>query len=164
MAYHNFGVLEPNKASAAFEAEGYIAQAGQSVPTVVQGQSGGGQNAYRLVLTDGKPVGEPMDILWSDENNLKSGEVNVHGCSAQKLDNGYIRFTIDFTARAGMPISIFDPPNGEHFKMIVPTTSGERENITYDVKAEDVQGVITMRFNFDDTDYFVMSFQTREIQ
>lgn len=164
LAYHNFGVLEPNKASAAFEAEGYIAQAGQSVPKVEQVQSGGGQNAYSLVLTDGKPVGELMNIPWDNENNLKSGEVNVHGCNAQKLDNGYIRFTIDFTARAGMPVCIFDPPNGDLFKMIAPPTSGARENITYDVKTEDIQNVITMRFNFDDTDWYGLYLNTWEIQ
>ncbi len=166
LTYHNFGVLEPNRASAAFEAEGYIAQAGQSVPKVEQVQSGGGQSSLSssLVVTDGKTVGEPMDIPWSDENNLKSGEVNVHGCTAQKLDNGYIRFTIDFTARAGMPVSIFDPPNGEHFKMIAPPTSDERENITYDVKVEDVQNIITMRFNFDDTDWYRLYLNTWGIQ
>jgi len=166
LAYHNFGVLEPNKASAAFEAEGYIAQAGQSVPKVVQGQSGGGQNAYTnsIVVTDGKPVGEPMDILWSDVNNLKRGSVNVHSCTAEELDNGYIRFSIDFTARQGMPFSIFDPPNGEHFMMIVPTTSGERENITYDIKAEDIQDVITMRFNFEAEDCYFLFLHTQGIQ
>lgn len=159
LAYHNFGVLEPNSASAAFNAAGYIAQAGQSVPKdeVQQGGNQGGvQN--NITLTDGAPVGEVKNVAWTDRNTLQTGSYTVHSFTAQTLDNGYIRFYLDITARAGMPFSVFNPPNGDLFMLIGAGTSGERETLVYDLKAEDVQtvGTITMRFNFVQDDCFFL--------
>lgn len=165
LAYHNFGVLEPNAASTAFTASGYIAQAGQSVPkdevqTGGQGNQSGSQSS--ITLTDGNPVGEAKSIQWNENNMLQTGSFTVHSFTAQALDNGYIRFSLDCTARAGMPFSVFNPPNGDLFMLIGSNTSGQRETLTYDLKAEDVQSVemVTMRFNFVQGDCFFLFFQT----
>lgn len=159
LAYHNFGVIEPNAAAMALtNVKGYISQAGQSVPKENQKPQQGG-------LTDGNPVGESVNINYSINSMLKTGTLEVHGFTAQKLDNGYIRFTLECTARAGMPFSIFNPPNGTLFMIISDPTTGERQTIVYDLLAENVKsaGSITMRFNFDDQDYAFIFFRTNGI-
>lgn len=164
LAYHNFGVLEPKAAAMALaDGKGYIAQAGQSVPKEEsQKPQQGGSMQNNLPLTDGKPVGPSVNIDYSIGSNLKTGTFEVHSYTAQKLDNGYIRFTIDCTTREGMPFSVFNPPNGDVFMFIGGPTTGERQTIVYDLPAEDVQSVsmIVMRFNFDNDDFAMADFHT----
>ena len=165
LAYHNFGVLEPNRAVAAFQSHGYIEQAGQSVPkeTVVQG---GNATAIRsnVILTDGEPIGTVKDIKWQEANHLTKGNVTIERITAQKLDNGYIRFSVDCTVTP-MQWSAFNPPNGDKFMLIGEKTSGEREQLVYDIAEKDVKEVdmITMRFGFDDTNKFFLFFQTNSL-
>jgi len=151
LAYHNFGVLEPNCASAAFEAKGYIAQAGQSVPKDAYEQRTKGQGSMEsdILVTDGKPVGVSVDVPWADNDSMNSGiEMTVHSCKAQKLDNGYIRFAVDVTAlQREMYFNIFNPPSGNVFNMHGKTMGGH-ETFTFDVKSENVPGEITMNIRY----------------
>jgi len=170
LGYHNFGVLEPNSACFYFDASGYITQAGQSVPKDEvqqggQGGQGGSQTRPTITLTDGTPVGEAKTVEWTQTGQLQTGSLTVHGSTVQELDNGYLRFTVDCTARAGMPFSVFNPPNGDIFMLYGPETSGERETLVYDLKKEDVQAVsgITMRFNFDDNDRMFLFIRTENL-
>ena len=157
LTYHNFGVLEPN-ASASFEANGYIAQAGQSVPKESTGSPGHGTSpsGTEIVLTDGNPVGEPAAVEYAENNMLQSGSYTIHGVTAQRLDNGYTRYTIDYTAPAGMSTCIFSPPNGDLFKIFGPITTGARETLIFDLEDQVVEesGEISISFNFNDDDRF----------
>jgi hypothetical protein len=167
LAYHNFGVLEPNAGAMALtEGWGYIAQAGQSVPKEeIQETQQGGSMQNNLLLTDGTPVGSTAKINYSVENLLQTGTLEIHSFTYQKLDNGYIRFTMECTAREGMPFSVFNPPNGDIFMFIGGPTTGERQTIVYDISAEDVRSAegITMKINFSVDDYAVVYFRTAGI-
>lgn len=159
LAYHNFGVLEPNVAASLFDVSGYITQAGQSTPKET------GRFKNTLTLTDGKPVGKSVKIKYNVTNMLKSGVLDVHSFTAQKLDNDYIRFTLECTAREGMPFSVFNPPNGDVFMLYGGTTTGEKQTIVYDIPADNVRSVdeITMRFNFVDDDRAFLHLRTNGI-
>lgn len=94
--------------------------------------------------TTGNPVGEQKTVYYNTE-----GVITVHSLTAQLLDNGCVRYTLDYTASQGQYISFFNPPNGDVFMCISgKKTSGERETYFVDVKIEannDV-GSITMKF------------------
>lgn len=79
LVYHNFGVIEPNAAAMALStSEGYIAQAGQSVPkqTVPNfTQTSSGMNANRELLSDGKSVGTVKTIKWTEMNELQPAPI-----------------------------------------------------------------------------------------
>ena len=156
LTYHNFGVLEPN-ATSSFEANGYIAQAGQSVPKEsTKPNQGGGPAESNIVLTDGRPAEEPTAVNYMENSMLQSGSYTIHSVTAQKLDNGCTRYTVDYTAPADMFISVFSPPDGDLFMLYGPTTTGERDTLTFDLEDEKVEqsGTITISFSFNDDDRF----------
>lgn len=161
LAYHNFGVIEPSAAWAAFDASGYIAQAGQSVPKESQQrpQQGGSQpSAATIKLTDGIPAGESRAVRATTNNMLKEGNFTVHSCALQPLDNGCVRYTLEYTAPKELNISVFSPPDGELFmQMDNSGTSGSRDTLVFDLKEEDAtQTSITISFyESDDNRFFV---------
>ena len=164
LAYQNFGLIEPNVAAMALvDSTGYIAQAGQSVPKQPTGNQGGGQQKPpEPITTDGKPVGTSVNIKYSGGDGLKTGTLEIHSFTTQALDNGYIRFSMEFTATKGMDIFIFNPPNGEKILINVGTSTGECQTIIFDIPAEDVQSAreLTMSFNFSDDDRTFIFFNT----
>ena len=162
LAYHNFGVLEPlASAMVMSDATGYIAQAGHSVPKdTVQQSRPGNNNSERFSLTEGIPQGSAKTLRWTTNNMLQSGSYTIHSYTAQPLDNGYIRFTIEYTAPKGMRVAAFNPPNGDILKLFGANTSDKRESQSFDLKVDDVHSVesITISFNFSDNDrFFVFS-------
>ena len=95
-------------------------------------------------VTDGNPVGEPSKLKFS-----KEGKVTVHSATMQELDNGYVRFTVDCQPQKDRYISFYNPPEGSRFMCITQeTTSGERETVVVDVRAEDVKGIHNINLNF----------------
>ena len=162
LAYHNFGVLEPlASAMVMSDATGYIAQAGHSVPKdTVQQSRPGNNNSERFSLTEGIPQGSAKTLRWTTNNMLQSGSYTIHSYTAQPLDNGYIRFTIEYTAPKGMRVAAFNPPNGDILKLFGANTSDKRESQSFDLKVDDVHSVesITISFSFSDNDrFFVFS-------
>ena len=162
LAYHNFGVLEPNAAAVVMAGSGYIAQAGQSVPKDEVNQGGGGGSSESIVVTDGNPVGAAIAIKPNVNDSLKDKTFTLHGLTAQLLDNGYMRFTMEYTCSAEMPCSVFNPPNGSLFMMIGKIVAAPHATLVCDVPAEDVReaGEITMRVNFEDDDMLFLFFRT----
>jgi len=150
LAYHNFGVIEPVAAAvAASDANGYIAQAGHSVPKETAKPTGSGPSANRMpALTDGTPVGEAKTLKWGTNDQLTNGSCTIHSYTAQKLDNGYIRFTIEYTATKDLSPAMFNPPNGDQFMLLGTATSGERESQSFDVKEELVRATQEITVNF----------------
>lgn len=155
LTYHNFGVIEPSAAWPAFEAVGYISQAGQSVPKKSQQRP---QQPNTIKLTDGAPVGESRTVQTSSNNMLKEGSFTVHSCVLQPLNNGCVRYTLEYTAPKGLNISVFSPPDGELFMQLDNSgTSGSRDVLVFDLKEEDAsQTSISISFyQSDDNRFFV---------
>lgn len=53
-------------------------------------------------VTSGVPVGEAYTLPYSIEDQLQTGSANIHKIIARKLDNGYVRYEIEYTASEGM--------------------------------------------------------------
>lgn len=105
--------------------------------------------------TDGNPTGDVKSPQYSTNGNF-----TVHGLTAQLLDNGYVRYTLDFTCEQGYFISFFDPPNGDRFMRVrYRETTGERETLVVDISQEDnnASSEITIKFynKTDDDGYWV---------
>ena len=101
-------------------------------------------------------LGEPAAVEYAENNMLQSGSYTIHGVTAQRLDNGYTRYTIDYTAPAGMYTCIFSPPDGNLFKIFGPITTGARETLIFDLEDQVVEqsGTVGISFNFNDDDRF----------
>lgn len=54
----------------------------------------------RVQKTNGAPIGEPVPLGFAAENASKATEYEIQGITAQKLDNGYVRFVMDMTLPA----------------------------------------------------------------
>ena len=85
-------------------------------------------------------------------NRLKEGTVKVHSCTVQLLDNGYVRYTLDYTAPKNLFISVFSPPNGDLFMQIDNSgTTGNRDTLIFDLTVEDASATeITINFYYED--------------
>ena len=107
-------------------------------------------------------MGSAKALRWSTKNRLQSGSYTIHSYTAQPLDNGYIRFTIEYTAPKGMRVAAFNPPNGDIFKLFGTNTNDKRESQSFDLKADDVHTVesIAISFSFSDNDRFFVFFST----
>jgi len=83
-----------------------------------------------------------------------------------KLDNGYVRISLDITTPAPTPFYVFNPPNGSLFMLGGASTTGARQTITYDLPAKDIQGtaVVTMNFSLSDTENYFLFFSTASLK
>lgn len=101
--------------------------------------------------TSGTPVGEAKTISpWV------SGNLTLHSLTAQLLDNGYVRYTLDYTAPQGRYISFFNPPQGDVFMYVTGTpTTGQRGTHTVDVKLEANNSIESISIKFFSRDYDV---------
>lgn len=166
LVYHNFGLIEPNTAALAMmDSTGYIAQAGQSVPKLHQQRAKSNDAPSSPLITDGNPVDSIMKIPCNENIELKTGTLEVHSLTAQKLDNEYIRFTLELTAREGLPFCVFNPPDGNLFMFRGGSTTGERQTFVFDIPAKDVKAVYTISISFSngDDDRAFIFFQARGI-
>jgi len=165
LAYHNFGVLEPS--AAPFSASGYITQAGQSIPKEQPAPNvqSSVPSIGNLPQTNGKPVGALKKLTWNTEVRTNQA-VTPHSLTAQKLDNGYVRISLDITTPAPTPFYVFNPPNGSLFMLGGASTTGARQTITYDLPAKDIQGtaVVTMNFSLSDTENYFLFFSTASLK
>ena len=160
LAYHNFGVIEPNAAEMVLYASGgLINQAPESVQKAVQSSV----SSNRLVLTDGNPDGKERKLEFSARNELpKEFSADVKSITAQPLDNEYIRFTVSYTVSENMGVTVFDPPNGDLFLLRSGTDdSGE---LVFDLSNENLAWTdsVTLNFNTGDNHLWVF-FQTKQL-
>lgn len=99
--------------------------------------------------TTGNPVGQSKTVSY-----FTDGNISVHSLIAQLLDNGYVRYTLDYTAPKGRYISFFNPPDGSVFMYVSENpTSGERETYTVDVKKEANNSIDSISIKFFAQDY-----------
>ena len=124
---------------------------------------------WHILITDGNTVyaqasltgdgsnnsgGNPTDSPFTPYYNSPDSElVNVHGVTAQYLDNGYIRFSVDCTTNTNMNITAFDPPSGDLFSCrSIPTVSGARTTFIFDVQEAHLRSS-GLTLNFYDHNY-----------
>ena len=87
---------------------------------------------FQIQETAGIPVGEPVQTGYSVEDELKSGSYEIHDVTAQRLNNGYVRFVVDMTLSADMTISAFlivdaQKQGGNQFLSEIPSGEGRKQ-------------------------------------
>ncbi len=170
LAYHNFGVIEPNAASLSLcDTESYINKAPESVQKAAQGgQNNNGRNDREITLSEGNPVGEPITIRYTITNELASGTATIHSYTAQKLDNGYVRFTVEYTVPEGLNIFVFNPPNGDLLAMSGSSrTTGERSTLVFELSDTDIAAItdgVNINFYTGDKNRCFVFFQISQLK
>jgi len=113
----------------------------------------------RLLLTKGKP------IKFSTANELKNQQqATCHGVYLQyDIEQEKYRFTIDITVPAGYRIVAFNPPQGSKFMRRIGTTTGERQEVVFNLEAEKLDSVeeITINCVKSDKNRFFVFLQKR---
>lgn len=96
-------------------------------------------------ITNGTPVGD-ITVL----NTSIHGDVVAHSVTMQELNNGYVRFTIDYTAPAGCYIGFLDSPSGNKFLRysVEETTSNKRDVLVVDIAQDKLDGVESVTVSF----------------
>ena len=86
----------------------------------------------RTLVKKGKP------ITFSTDNELKNQQqATCHGAFLQYIsEEQKFRITLEVTVPAGYPIYAFNPPNGSRFMRRIGTTTGERQEIVFEIEAE----------------------------
>ena len=107
-------------------------------------------------LTDGKPVGEIQEVVYTlgTDLPLPSGDMTVSSLTAQGLDNGYTRFTLEYTVPEKLTVSIFNAPYADHFMFFTKSAdAGEPGTLVFDLADEDIRAIdyITLKFFNTDT-------------
>lgn len=94
--------------------------------------------------TDGMPVSDPIPLEFFAKD--KKG-YSILGCTVQELDNGFLRYTLEYTAPQDQLCSVFDPPDGDSvfFKFI----TGQEDDIkTFSFDVEKRQAEILQELTF----------------
>lgn len=107
------------------------------------------------------PIGASREIVFQTEDELQATGAQIHSVSAQKLDNGYTRYTLDYTMPEGLDVLVFDPPVGEHVSLYLLPTAGGREERTFELSDEltGACGELAVSFYKDDNSRFFVFFQ-----
>ena len=163
LAYHNFGLLEPNHASAAFDASGSIGQSEESIPKDEPDTEE--SNRAAMSMTNGQPAGDVIEPAYTERNNLQTVSFAVHSLQLQPLDNGYMRFRVAYSSDTEMYCSAFNPPDGSLFMRTGTISAAEDGLLEFDLKTVDLEAVdtVTMKFYVSGDEYFFVFFQTSEI-
>lgn len=104
------------------------------------------KNSYFASITEGNPVGEAQTLKVHSDRKVK-----VHSLRAQLLDNGFVRFTIEYTTSPGRHVSFFNPPYNDRFIYLSRhTATGERDTYMLDVPKADIDAVSDISVKFYD--------------
>ena len=130
------GVIEPNTVcSAISDSKGYIINVPTDICKPVQWQC----IVVPIILSDGKPKGNPKEVNFTTENELVKGDNGtIHKFLAQPLDNGYTRFTISYSMSKKMGIKIYE---SNHCLFRFEGNTGEKyanSELVFDLKNEDL--------------------------
>ena len=118
-----------------------------------------------MSLTDGTPVGNEYEAFFNVTNELadESDLAQIYGFRYQRLDNGNVRFTLDYSMPEGFHINVFNP-NGRYVKMqgTKETVSG-RNTVQFEIPNETIlnANVIVVNFSAEQKSYTV-SFRVDE--
>lgn len=113
-----------------------------------------------LQVTSGQSVGTAEKVEVGLDNQLQKGSGAIHRCTKQQLDNGYTRFTVDYTMPEGLRIFVFDPPNGSKLGIWSDyNTVQEQSRLVFDVEntmLSGITGIVVNFFTADDNRFMVM--------
>jgi len=117
--------------------------------------------ADNLPAAGGNPVGDPRDVVYQTNNELSEGKdiAEIHSFCMQELDNGFLRFTVEYTMPERLYISVFDPPNGDNFMLVSNTiTMPGKSTFTFDLKTEDFlkAGMAVLNFYSEGTSHYLV--------
>lgn len=128
-------------------------------PTPIKPNSIDSAPLLAMLRTDGTPIGEPIPLQFDIRDELKRGTYRFYNFTAQYLDNGHIRFALDYFVPKIQSIVAFDPPDGALFRYSDRSgTSGERELLVFDLPEEQLQtaGCFTITFNCGEDGRFLI--------
>ena len=121
----------------------------------------GGSEKLPFELTSGKLVGSAENVKFTVTDELSSGKGTVHGYTYQELDNGYTRFTLDYTVPEGLRIFVFDAPNGEKLGLRDDRgTAGTKSQLVFDVETalcSEVSNIVVNMYSDDNNRYMVVA-------
>jgi len=102
------------------------------------------KNWYNAAVTEGEPIGEAKKLKVKSDSKVK-----VYSLQAQQLDNGYVRFTMEYKTSKGRGVSFFNQPDNDHFIYLMDNAAtGGQDTYVVDVPKADIDAVseITMKF------------------
>ena len=101
-------------------------------------------------LTNGVAVGKEIDIAYGLYNPDESQVINK--LSYQFLDNGYIRYTLQYTVQPGLSLTVFDPPDGDTlwYQEANVMTSPGNGTLKFDVSLEKIKTIPFISISFVD--------------
>jgi hypothetical protein len=113
------------------------------------------ENDEPSLLTDGKPVGESKPVeYYAYDLSISSGSVTISAFSAQSLDNGYTRYTLEYSVPDRLLLSVFDPPNGDRFMLTSESVeAGQPGEFIFDLPDDDTRQVQDITIGFFTEDY-----------
>lgn len=82
----------------------------------------------------------PVDLVVNTEDFLQSGSVEIHSVTASLRYNGFVRYTVDYTASAGLSIRMEGGRLRHEFGV---TTRGGRDILEYEIEAAAVREMKT---------------------
>lgn len=112
-------------------------------------------------VAEGAAPGQILQYpTWGWENTLTHSEVEIFGVTETLLDNGNLRYELEYRATAGMQVVAFDPPNGELYSFQrQQTTSGGREFFAFEIEKSVLDQLQYITVNFfsenDEGNYWV---------
>lgn len=129
------GVLAGNDEKGTFTPDNPILRS--EVATIIARMALPSMRKVRL-YTSGTPIGESKALETTVVNRLTEGSFTVHSCTVQPLDNGYVRYTLDYTGPKGLTVSILDrATNGNLFSLRDDSgTPGGQSALVFDILAE----------------------------
>jgi hypothetical protein len=120
------------------------------LPTTIQAELAN-PDGLLFELTSGNPTGaeQNIDYYISNEWPAEYGSPTIHSYTWQELNNGYFRFTMDYTVPAGLSVYVFNPSNGDLISMWSSgTTSGGRDTLQFDILSDMLQAAEGVNVNF----------------
>ena len=165
LVYHNFGVLEPNRAAVAmFSSTGLINRSANSIEKIRPYTEDGARAPARKTTSDGNPAGSPRNVRYSVLDHPNTCGLEVLSFTEQDLDNGQVRYTLRFTANAGLNIFVFNPPNGDLIGLPFRGPSGpEPMELVYDIDPAEYPKLkeITISFYYSDDDRIFLYYRMK---
>lgn len=154
LAYHNFGILNSNPVVPSMykiSSDIKISDSNHIDPdSDKEMESGQNESTEEKLISAGKPVAEAVIIdQYSDQTSSK---VSVNRVTCQKLDNQYVRFTVDCDLSDIKTVYIFNPPDGDQFMVQAGQLKKGNHVLVFDVSEKVLKGIEGITINWCSAD------------
>jgi len=100
---------------------------------------------FRVRKTPGTPIEEPVQTGYAVENKMTSGNYEIHDITAQRLDNGYVRFNFDLTLsdniHAYIQANTDIHDTNASYPLSVFYSTGERQLVSVDIPEKQLKEI-----------------------